>query len=64
LESARDLAADLAHRMQSDDFDGRVVDAFSTAILVRYARPFTTGVRRKLGPEVLNALSPEQSEPH
>lgn len=64
LESARDLAKYLAARFASGTFDLEVVDAFSTAILVRYARPFMTGVRAKLGEETLTNLTLEQRQLH
>ena len=64
LESARDLAKYLAGRFASGTFDLEVVDAFSTAILVRYARPFMTGVRAKLGDDTLKNLTVEQRQLH
>ena len=41
-----------------------ITDAFSTAILVRYSRAFVSGVRRGLGNEVLEVLTPEQNRNH
>ena len=64
LESALALAKYLGDRFASGAFDMEVVDAFSTAILVRYSRPFMTGVRGRLGTDVLKGLSPEQLQLH
>ena len=41
-----------------------ITDAFSTAILVRYSRAFVSGVRRGLGNEVLETLTPAQRGNH
>lgn len=41
-----------------------VTDAFSTAILVRYSRAFSSGVRKGLGDEALATLSSEQRQNH
>jgi len=41
-----------------------ITDAFSTAILIRYSRAFSSGVRRGLGEEALSILSPEQRANH
>jgi hypothetical protein len=64
LESARQLAKYLASRFISGTIDLELIDAFSTAILVRYARPFMTGVRTRLGDDTLNKLTPPQTELH
>jgi hypothetical protein len=64
LEGARDLAKYLAGRYESGASGLEVVDAFSTAILVRYARPFMTGVRLKLGADILAGLNSEQGQLH
>lgn len=41
-----------------------LIDAFSTAILVRYSRAFVSGVRRGLGNEIVAVLNPEQQGNH
>lgn len=41
-----------------------IIDAFSTAILVRYSRAFLTGVRRGLGEDALAVLSSTQRDNH
>lgn len=41
-----------------------ITDAFSTAILVRYSRPFESGVRTKLGEDALASLSVAQRANH
>ena len=64
LKSARDLAKYLADQIASGTADLEIVDAFSTSILVRYARPFMTGVRAKLGEDTLKNLTPEQTQLH
>jgi hypothetical protein len=80
LPEARDLAdltgieADLrsAHRFAQQHLDMyratqpryELVDAMTTAVLVRYARAFTTGVRRPLDEEALAMLSREQRAKH
>jgi hypothetical protein len=64
LKSARSLAKYLAERFASGALDVDLIDAFSTAILVRYARPFMTGVRKCLGEEMLTSLAPDQRPLH
>lgn len=64
FESARSLAKYLADRFAPGALDLEVVDAFSTAILVNYARPFMSGVRKWLGTDILKSLTPEQIELH
>ena len=69
LESARSLAEELKTTLR-DILDGgysrsNVLDALSTAVLVRYCRPFSSGVRRKaLGDDVLAALNESQRAKH
>lgn len=41
-----------------------ILEAFSTAILVRYSRAFVSSVRKKLGEEALASLSEEQKGKH
>ncbi len=69
LESARSLAEELKTTLRNI-LDGRfscsnVLDALSTAVLVRYCRPFSSGVRRKsLGDDVLATLNESQRAKH
>lgn len=64
LEDAQNLAEYLTDRFASGAVAHAIVDAFSTAILVKYARPFMTGVRGRLGPEILAGLTPHQIQLH
>lgn len=57
LNSAISLARTLQRHFESEKFDGEIVDALSTAILVRYSRPFMKGVRARLDAEVIETLS-------
>jgi hypothetical protein len=41
-----------------------LLDALMTAIIVRYARPFATGVRLRLGVDALAIFTPEQRRKH
>lgn len=48
-----------------DSYPGsEIIDAFSTAILVRYSRAFVTGVRQGLGADALAHLNDDQRESH
>ncbi len=64
LESVQMLSQYLANCFTSGKFEMEIVDAFSTAILVRYSRPFMPGVRQKIGPDILDALSAHQRKLH
>jgi hypothetical protein len=48
----------------SGAFESEIVDAFSGAVLVRYARPFKSGVRHKLGADIPAGLDAEQMRLH
>jgi hypothetical protein len=48
LQSAIRLSELLIKRIESSEYDGELLDALSTAIVVRYSRAFVSGVRRKL----------------
>ena len=62
LDSARSLARLLAKMLDENNWN--LVDPMSTAILVRYSRPFVKGVRKWLGGDALAALTPNQREKH
>jgi hypothetical protein len=64
LESAAGMARYLKRHFETQPLDFTLVDALTTAILVRYSRPFTTGVRKRLGHEVLQLLSKTHREQH
>jgi hypothetical protein len=64
LQTARRFAQILRNIFQAERPDWDLVDPLSTAILVRYSRPFVKGVRRWLGDEALRALSPAQRAKH
>lgn len=64
LETARNFARMLKKVFESEKPDWSLVDPLSTAILVRYSRPFVTGVRSRLGEEALQRLSGPQREKH
>jgi hypothetical protein len=61
LESAKDLALKLRAMVSAGrTCDFSLVDALSTAILVRYSRAFVKGVRRPLQQDALHELSDSQ----
>jgi hypothetical protein len=64
LESVLSLSTYLQRRLSADDFSLETVDAFSTAILVRYSRPFMKGVRERLGENILQDLIEPQRKLH
>lgn len=64
LSSANSLARTLQRHFESEKFDGEIVDALSTAILVRYSRPFMKGVRARLDTEVIETLSNTERSLH
>lgn len=64
LQSARYLARMLKSIVESEKPNWELVDPLSTAILVRYSRPFVKGVRKWLGAEALHALSGAQRAKH
>jgi hypothetical protein len=64
LETARDFARMLKKEFESEKPNWTLVDPLSTAILVRYSRPFVTGVRSCLGEEAIQRLSGPQREKH
>ena len=64
LHSAHSFAQDLKNIFEAERPNWRLVDPLSIAILVRYSRPFVTGVRTNLKEEALNTLSRPQREKH
>jgi hypothetical protein len=54
----------LLKHFENSDFDTALVDALFTAILVRYSRPFASGVRLRLGDDVLTNLTDTQRAAH
>lgn len=68
LESACNLAKELKcyleHIFKQELNNMQNIDAFSTAILVRYIRPFSNGANRRLGESVLGKLNKYQRAKH
>ena len=64
LESACSLARRLQKEMEGDKADYELVDALTTAILVRYSRPFLKGVRKWPMEDALGRLSEDQRRQH
>ena len=64
LESARSFARKLQSAMEGENPDYEIVDALTTALLVRYSRPFSGGVRKWLTEDALDALSEDQRNKH
>lgn len=64
LDSARSLAKRLQAVMKEEKLDYELIDALTTAILVRYNRPFAKGVRRQLNQETLDRMSESQRRQH
>ena len=64
LESARSLSQMLKKELESEKPDWSLVDPLSTAILVRYSRPFVSGVRQHLGEEAIQTLTKQQQCKH
>jgi hypothetical protein len=64
FEGAKYFATQLKEMLARNPPEYSLVEPMTTAILVRYSRPFTTGVRRRIKEEDLETLSPEQRETH
>src|SRR5215813_5970905 len=64
LKSVLRLAKYMRGRFSAADFGLEIVDAFSTAILVRYSRPFMKGVREQLEENILQDLTESQRKLH
>ena len=64
IHSAHELASRLSHEFDAEKPDPVLVDALSTAALVRYSRCFTTGVRERLSIDGLSSASPSDIDLH
>jgi len=64
LESARSLSQELKKELESEKPNFSIIDALSTTILIRYSRPFVSGVRKHLGEEALQSLTTQQQNKH
>jgi len=64
FESVKHFAAQLKGMLMRYPPDYSLVKPMTTAILVRYGRPFTTGIRRRIKDHELVTLSPEQRLAH
>ena len=64
LESAKQFATQLKDMFEREPPDYSLVEPMTTAILVRYSRPFTKGVRRRIRKTEFETLSPEQRAAH
>ena len=62
FESAKRFAIQLKEMLNRERPDYSLVDPITIAILVRYSRPFTTGVRRRIGDTELGTLSFDQRQ--
>jgi len=63
LQSTIRLCNLLIKRFEASDYESDFLDAMSTAILVRYSRPFVSGVRRKIRIEDVH-LDKEEIKKH
>jgi hypothetical protein len=64
LRGARDLAETLKSELVAEKPNWKLVEPYSTAIVVRYSRPFVTGVRTRLGEEDLFVMTEAQRTAH
>ncbi len=64
LSDAQELANELKKLLADADWNRWNVEALTIAILVKYSRPFSNGIRDKLEIDKLPALSEEQREKH
>jgi hypothetical protein len=64
LSDAREMARTLQKEMGSGQLNMQLVEVYSIAIVIKYSRPFVTGVRARLGEDVLAILNAEQREAH
>jgi hypothetical protein len=62
LSSARDFARSLLDSIRNGNYE--LSEPMTIAILVRYARPFMSGLRLKIGKEALSVLTPDQRAKH
>lgn len=64
LESTCAICDLLMKEINAGQYDMHLADALSSAALVRYARSFTSGVRKKIPESIKNQISPELLEEH
>ena len=64
LQRAREIAQLLAEQFAAPQTDWRFVEPLSIAAVVMYSRPFSGGVRLRLGDDDLAVLTPEQRDAH
>ena len=64
FENAKQFATQLKEMLEREPPDYSLVGPMTTAILVRYSRPFTTGVRRQIKETELETLSPDKRAAH
>ena len=64
LESARSFANKFQSVMEGEQPDYELIDALTTAILVRYSRPFSGGVRKWKIKDALDWMSEDQRRKH
>ena len=64
IQSARELANRLFQEYSAENSDPVLLDALSTAVVVRYSRCFSTGIRARLSIERLSTASPAEIDLH
>ena len=64
LESAIQLSELLLKQFEASNYEGALIDAITTAIIVRYSRPFVIGVRKKLQIENIDTLNDNEKSKH
>ena len=64
IRSAHELASRLSHEFSAESPDQALLDALSTAAIVRYCRCFTSGIRARLSIEELSTASPTDIDLH
>jgi hypothetical protein len=64
LEATEGICDLLSKEINKGNYDIHLIDALTSAALVRYARSFTSGVRMQIPESVTKLLSPELQEEH
>lgn len=64
LQMARNFASRLKEMLEKEPPDCSLVEPMTIAILIKYNRPFMSGVRLKLKEDTLKTLSPFQKAAH
>ena len=64
MHAAKAFALKLQALCESDESDPEIIDALSTAALIRYSRCFTSGSRERLRIEQLGAATPSDVDAH